>query len=754
MFANLRLTTARTIIGAVLLLLAALFAGTSAYLSSEIRSIERTWTLFQYDRSEKARLESYLRGSLGYGGMIHEFKNYLLRHEDFRKNAVDAHIGAAKTIIKQYRALGVNTAEEIAIEDISKTLLAYQNALLKIDHLIAAGKDIQEIDQLVKINDQSGLRGLNTLRHEFLSVETDDAEHHKSRFISEIRASIGYGGMIHDFKNYILRNDSKYYEACLLGLSAAGKAIAAYRQGDQLSAGERIALEDIEETLKKYKTKLILAKKMISASKTISEIDQAVKIDDQPALRGLKVLNREVAFHVEKLSVAVTQTILTVKEALVWTTWVFIGTLLAIVCFLFWLFQQHVVLPIFQITEMMSQLEGHHFDLSTDRAQQSNEIGEMSRSVLVFRDAMKDQIESESELANANQELSESLADIQKLRIRAEEQTSKALSLAEGMEGARQTAEAARKQAEADEKLIQSVLGAVTDGVITVDVSGYIETFNPGAEGMFGYYAHEAKGKHFSLLIPEEQKDGSGGYFQHFNSDQASREPTVLLQLQAKRRSGEFFPVELTLNRFALSNDIKITGVVRDITERLQWENEIKRLALTDPLTGLANRNQFQSKIKEALELSERLSYHVALLMIDLDKFKPVNDTYGHPAGDELLVKVSERLRNLSREVDTVARLGGDEFAVLLNGVNTIDDVAIPAERIIAELSKPFDIEGHQIQIGASIGVSCNIDKQNIESLTKEADEALYEAKEGGRNTFRLHSRVIDLPNSSGDSSL
>lgn len=186
---------------------------------------------------------------------------------------------------------------------------------------------------------------------------------------------------------------------------------------------------------------------------------------------------------------------------------------------------------------------------------------------------------------------------------------------------------------------------------------------------------------------------------------------------------------------------IRSDGTVQDITERIQAQDEIRRLAMTDQLTGLANRNQFHRRFDENLKLARREKQIFGLLLLDLDKFKPVNDTYGHQAGDELLIAVSKILQCSCREIDIVARLGGDEFAILLVHPVDIDAIKTVTQRLIAEINKPIDVFGKDINIGISIGVAqYPIDGIEQDSLIEKADKALYVAKKQGRNNFYIYN--------------
>ncbi len=192
----------------------------------------------------------------------------------------------------------------------------------------------------------------------------------------------------------------------------------------------------------------------------------------------------------------------------------------------------------------------------------------------------------------------------------------------------------------------------------------------------------------------------------------------------------------------------KITGfgsTSTDITARKRAEEDIHRLAMSDPLTGLANRNSFVRHLQEALSMAKRTGKTIALMMLDLDKFKPVNDTYGHVVGDELLKDVSEKMKAVCRETDIVARLGGDEFAIILTTLDKPDDVKIPAERIVEDVGAAVVIDGHEVNIGISIGISFYpTDAADLDEMIRNSDLALYRAKAEGRGRYCTYDKAID----------
>lgn len=175
-----------------------------------------------------------------------------------------------------------------------------------------------------------------------------------------------------------------------------------------------------------------------------------------------------------------------------------------------------------------------------------------------------------------------------------------------------------------------------------------------------------------------------------------------------------------------------------DITPRKEREGLISKQALEDPLTGLLNRRAFTQILDRNLRNCQELGGTMALMLIDLDTFKPINDTYGHAQSDALLVKVAERLRHAVRENDALCRIGGDEFGVVLHSVNSIDTAVVVAERILYGLNRrPYELAGNSVHIGASIGIALYPDDaQSERGLFKHADDALYRAKNSGKDRW------------------
>jgi diguanylate cyclase (GGDEF)-like protein len=190
----------------------------------------------------------------------------------------------------------------------------------------------------------------------------------------------------------------------------------------------------------------------------------------------------------------------------------------------------------------------------------------------------------------------------------------------------------------------------------------------------------------------------------------------------------------------AAGNLLGTTGFAQDITVRKNAEGKIRHLAHYDPLTDLPNRTLFSDRLQQALAAAKRDKVRMALMFLDLDKFKPINDELGHHVGDLLLKEVAKRMQDCVRESDTVARIGGDEFVILLPVIDAEQDAILVAEKIRMALNQPFVLVGQSLNISSSTGIAVYPEHGNNETqLFKNADTAMYHAKENGRNDVQLY---------------
>lgn len=278
------------------------------------------------------------------------------------------------------------------------------------------------------------------------------------------------------------------------------------------------------------------------------------------------------------------------------------------------------------------------------------------------------------------------------------------------------------KQAEQQHALLDSIINRISASILVMDPSSRILQANPSAEQLFGYRQAQLYGQTLStLLTPRADTDYIG-----------------------RRQDGSQFDARCEQQPVSLDGQRLLIATIRDVTLQRQTEARLSDLAYHDLLTGLPNRLLFDDRLKLEIAHAQRRRQRLAVLFLDLDQFKPVNDTYGHEMGDHLLCEVAKRLRQCIRESDTLSRRGGDEFTLLLCDIASRSDVEHVASQLLAHMHTPFMIQHTELHIGASIGIALYPDDGNeAEWLLSRADEAMYRAKEHGRGRYMFIEDAI-----------
>jgi two-component system cell cycle response regulator len=280
------------------------------------------------------------------------------------------------------------------------------------------------------------------------------------------------------------------------------------------------------------------------------------------------------------------------------------------------------------------------------------------------------------------------------------------------------------------------IINLLGEAIVSVDASQRITLFNLAAEEMFGYSANGALGQPLVMLLPEPWRKRHDDQIRSFAKETAvSRRMNARGELVGLRRNGEIFPVEISISKLAAADGVTFTAIIRDITERKRADEQMRNFAMTDPLTGVANRRRFLDVAEQEIERSRRYDHSVSILMIDIDHFKEINDGFGHAAGDHALLRTTIACHEILRESDVVGRFGGDEFAILLPETGA-DQAEILARRLsehIANIAIPY--EGEAFKLTVSIGCSTvGTGEESVEEALEGADRALLEAKRTGRN--------------------
>lgn len=295
---------------------------------------------------------------------------------------------------------------------------------------------------------------------------------------------------------------------------------------------------------------------------------------------------------------------------------------------------------------------------------------------------------------------------------------------------------------------LATVLKSIGDGVITNDINARITFMNPIAEALTGWQQADALGKNLSEVFPIVHETNrtaiASPIIEAIEEGNIVRLPEQTLLLS---RDGTEIPIgdSAAPIKDEKENVIGAVLVFWDMTEQRQAKEQLRHQAFHDALTGLPNRLLFIDRLSHAIERAKRYpEYRFAVLFLDLDRFKVVNDSLGHPIGDQLLVTIASRLETCLRAMDTVARLGGDEFAILIEDIQDVGDACRAARRILRELSSPLNLGNHQVFTTASIGiVLSSTDYDQAEDLLRNADIAMYRAKMLGKARYEVFDAVM-----------
>ncbi|MCW8914369.1 MAG: diguanylate cyclase [Magnetovibrio sp.] len=306
----------------------------------------------------------------------------------------------------------------------------------------------------------------------------------------------------------------------------------------------------------------------------------------------------------------------------------------------------------------------------------------------------------------------------------------------------------ASEDARKREQRLANVLGTVQDAIITIDPKGKIQSINAAGEKMFGYTKIELLGHNVKTLMPKEIATEHDSYIDNYVTTGEGQVMNSSMESEGQQADGTLFPIEISVTQMTEGSQRLFTGVIRDITQRKKALQKIEHLAHHDSLTGLPNRNLYMERVERAVVRARRSGKPLALLFVDLDKFKPINDNLGHEAGDIVLKTVAERMLQCVRQSDTVARIGGDEFVAVLENLDAAESAGVVAKKIINILVEDVDVGNGQLaNVGASIGISIFPgDGDSTDELARAADEAMYAVKEAGRNNFKFYKDVKDKP--------
>ena len=293
------------------------------------------------------------------------------------------------------------------------------------------------------------------------------------------------------------------------------------------------------------------------------------------------------------------------------------------------------------------------------------------------------------------------------------------------------------------EEKYRTILESIQEGYFEIDITGKYTLFNDSMCRIHGYSKEELMGMNHRQHTDKETKNK---LFQVFNKVYNTGEPAKGVDWQIIRKDGtkRYIESSISLQKDSSDKPIGFRGIVRDVTERKRAEERIQYLATHDALTGLPNRLMFGQLINHAIQAARRYQRQLAVFFIDLDRFKAINDSLGHEAGDQLLQEIAKRFKKSLRAVDVVGRLGGDEFIMLIEEMDELSQIENVAHKILSTAIQPIVLLGEECRVTASIGISIYPrDGEDEQALMKNADMAMYVAKEEGKNNYQFYSKDI-----------
>ena len=292
--------------------------------------------------------------------------------------------------------------------------------------------------------------------------------------------------------------------------------------------------------------------------------------------------------------------------------------------------------------------------------------------------------------------------------------------------------------------LAAAIFNAAVDAIMVINARGILQAANQSAETLFGFNSEEMLGKNISMLMPAPYAHEHDGYLYNYCASAERKIIGIGREVTGQRKDGSCFPLHLSVSEFRQDDQQLFVGICHDISERRKFTEHIAFLAKYDGLTGCANRREFIEGLSTAIDACQSNGRKIAVLFIDLDGFKQINDNHGHQVGDSLLKLIAKRFQKTLRDSDLLGRVGGDEFVVSIILDSKGETASHIASRLMESLKEPFIIDDRTLSVGASIGISLYPDDGlTADEVMNEADIAMYQAKVEGGGCIRLFDQAL-----------
>lgn len=599
---------------------------------------------------------------------------------------------------------GLLHAKQVYVSEL-KQVISYGNQQRKlIDDLFSVSKLNNQVllqRQLDADNNQKVLAIRKLLNRKLIRADQ----------LARLEREIGYGGLIHHFKNYILRGETSELQSFVRSLSLAQNYIAILTNSNNFTAQDKQALYTIRQTFNNYYQHILFVRSSREKGKNIEQIETGYRIDDSQAIAAIKQLQRndlginaDSWWHLSSQRIddfrEISDSIRLDIEQLAHTEeQKAIERLVLFLAVFFLFFIMTLYFSFLSVKRIIRELKYISSGMTTMKLEHN------FNQPLIVR--------GNDEITDMVIAFNHMLAEINK--------------------------------SEEEQKISAAVFQHASEAIMITNAKNEIETVNPAFSHISGYSVAEVIGKSPNIL--SSGKHNSNFYQQMWQS--LEQKNCWQGEVWNKRKNGEIFPEFLAISVVRDQNrkPLQYISLFSDITKYKKYEEDIWLQANYDSLTGLPNRDLFLDRLRNGLtSIKKNNRDEVVLLFIDLDRFKYVNDTWGHNSGDELLKLAAARLQNCIREKDTVARFGGDEFVVLLVGLFNRVAIERVVQNILVTLAMPFHLSGNnEAVVSASVGITvAPNDGNNADLLLKNADTAMYQAKAAGRNTYKFFTKTMN----------
>ncbi len=607
---------------------------------------------------------------------------------------IQEYAGQERGVVNGILAAGVVGSK--AIVEVSGYVAKQTLLIDELKELLWHPVDVETVLNDPSVAEVDRMRAMLLLRVEKMDV------------LNELQSIIGYGGFIHQFKNYVIRGDRLSRDSVIVRYQQVQHSLGRYRQFRPLSEDEAAAIDDIQTTLDIYHNNLLIVEEMRRAGASLSAIDQQVMVDDSSVIEAIFFLGNGIPdVSADRWFVSATKRIdlfkvlsddlkqvslRYIKEKREQARSVLMLTLLITIVTLLAAFFLGVIITHRLVTGSANIINAlNHVEKSGDFS------GHIS-------------VDGRDEIAEIGRSFNQ---------------------LIEG-----------RQSAEQQLWLASRVFSSTIDGIMVTNMDEQIILVNPAFTTITGYSEEEIMGQTPRKLSSSRHDEA----FFKLMWEEIHKKGFWQGEIWNCRKNGEVYPQWQHISVVMDAHDRKINyiAVFSDISVIKHSQEKLEHLAHHDPLTGLPNRIMLDIHLTQGIERAKRQNKALAVLFLDLDRFKNVNDSLGHPAGDELLKQVSLRLKQLVRAEDLVARLGGDEFALVLEAPTDGRSVARIAQKCIDAFVLPFEVGGHTVYTSTSLGISIYPDDgEQAGELLKHADTAMYHAKEQGRNSYSFYNRQM-----------